>query len=124
MCLIVKDGCKIEIAKKDITTYKKVKILNDFFWGGVFFGGAFCFNKLEKIITNLSINKYKKINEGFHSFKRSGYNYITSGKLLICIIPKGSEYCLGINGDVVSNQIIVFRTFFDYIKYKLWKLFH
>lgn len=124
MCLTVKEGCKIEIAKKDITTYKKVKIQNDSFWGGVCYGGKFCFNKLEKTVTNLSINKYKEINEGFHSFKRLRDNYVRCGKLVICIIPKGSEYCLGKNGDIVSNEIIVFRTVFKYTKYKLWKLFH
>ena len=124
MCLIVKEGCKIETAKEDITTYKKVMIQDDFLWSGVFYGGRFRFNKLEKTVTNLSINECKNIEEGFHSFKRSRDNYIIFGKLVICIIPKGSEYCLGKSGDIVSNQIIVFRTFFDYIKYKLWKLFH
>ena len=124
MCLIVKKGCKIEIAKRDITTYKKVRIHDHFLWSGVFYAGIFRFNKLEKAVTNLSINESKEINEGFHSFKRSYDNYVLCGQLVTCIIPKGSEYCLGIEGDIVSNQIIVFRTVFDYIKYKLWKLFH
>lgn len=125
MCLIIKEDCEIETAKKDITTYKKVRVVNDSFWSGIFFGGRFRFNKLEKAVTKLSINIFgTEIDEGFHSFKRLHNNYITYGKLVICIIPKGSEYCLGTEDDIVSNQIIVFRTFFDYIKYKLWKLFH
>ena len=102
MCLIVREGGKIEIAKKDITTYKKVRILNNRWWSGIFYKeNIFRFNKLEKTVINLRIY-YGEINEGFHSFKRLRYNYITSGKLVICIIPKGSEYCLG-NGDIVSN---------------------
>lgn len=125
MCLIIKEDCEIETAKKDITTYKKVRVVNDSFWSGIFFGGRFRFNKLEKAVTKLSINIFgTEIDEGFHSFKRLHNNYITHGKSVICIIPKGSEYCLGTEDDIVSNQIIVFRTVFDYIKYKLWKLFH
>ena len=128
MCLLVKKGCKIEIAEKDITTYKYVNSYKNN-WIGIFFPvPSFTHNKLQKAkclsIDDLPIDlKHLQgekcgdeiiINEGFHSLlvKPSFLN-----KLFICIIPKGSEYCFGEDNDIVSNQIIVFKTRQDYDRY-------
>lgn len=59
------------------------------------------------------------IEEGFHAFrgymkaKASGLNFYP------CIIPKGSEYGLGVYDDIVSTRIIVFSSFIKFLKYLL-----
>ena len=130
MCLIVKEGCKIEIAEKDITTYKCINE-HENYWTGVFYRSpSFAYNKLQKAkhlcldvhadIDHLQIERHGNgiiIDEGFHSLiNKDGYSFATFKKA-ICIIPKGSEYCFGEYDDIVSNQIIVFKTIGDYEKY-------
>ena len=125
MCLIVKEDCKIEIAKVDVTTYKYIDDYNDDYWCGIYFSTPkFSYNQIQQA-KNKDYSLFKNIehlqiyngmiNEGFHSFINE-YHYSRS-KGSICIIPKGSEYCLGINDDIVSNQIIVFKTEEDYDRY-------
>ena len=131
MCLIVKDGCKIEIAKEDITTYKLINECENY-WTGVYYRSpSFAYNKLQKAkhlclnelhvdINHLQIERCGNritIDEGFHSLiDKDGY-FFTPIKKAICIIPKGSEYCFGKYDEVVSNQIIVFKTKEDYDRY-------
>jgi hypothetical protein len=53
---------------------------------------------------------YPMVAEGYHAWrtieagKNSQFGY---RKMVKCIIPVGSEYVEGIEGDIVSNQIIV-----------------
>lgn len=58
------------------------------------------------------------IEEGFHAFR--GYKKAKSSnfKFYPCIIPKGSEYGLGVH-DIVSTRIIVFSSFIKFLKYLL-----
>ena len=56
------------------------------------------------------------IEEGFHAFRSYKKSCF---KLYPCIIPKGSEYGLGINNDIVSTRIIVFSSFMGFLKYRL-----
>jgi len=63
------------------------------------------------------------IYNGFHSnrgFLSACFHNI-GGSIKLCIIPKGAEYCLGDNHDIVSTQLIVFSNLKEYIKYKLRK---
>ena len=128
MCLTVKKGCKIEIAEKDITTYKYIISYKNC-WTGIFFQSpTFAYNELQKAkglylvyvnIEHLQRERYNGttvIHEGFHSYIKEPNHFIYDKKA-ICIIPKGSEYCLGIDNDIVSNQIIVFETEEDYDRY-------
>lgn len=133
MCLVVKKGCKIKIAEKDITTYKYIISYEDY-WTGIFFSNLpFAYNKLQKAkclclesdelyvsIKHLRRMKDIKcvsvITEGFHSYIREP-SHFPFDKKVICIIPKGSEYCFGDSNDIVSNQIIVFKTKEDYDRY-------
>lgn len=132
MCLTVKKGCKIEIAEKDITTYKYIISYKNC-WTGIFFqSSTFAYNELQKAkglyleadelyvnIEHLQRKRYNSttgIYEGFHSYIKEP-NHFPYDKKAICIIPKGSEYCLGIDNDIVSNQIIVFKTREDYDRY-------
>ena len=136
MCLVVKSGCKIEIAEKDITTYKLIYDGKDY-WCGIFYSyPQFLYNEIQKAkhlsscrrelgiiesgvdIEHLQIEKCGIINEGFHSHVNvNSYVLPIADKRAICIIPKGSEYCLGLYDDIVSNQIIVFKTREDYDRY-------
>ena len=130
MCLIVKSGCKIEIAEKDITTYKYIYDGKDY-WCGIFYSDPrFLYNEIQKakhlklgvIEPSIDLEHLKIesgiINEGFHShIKEVNHDRFISIEKAICIIPKGSEYCLGLYDDIVSNQIIVFKTREDYDRY-------
>lgn len=70
-------------------------------------------------LKHLQIENCGIINEGFHSHVNSCESPVNSIviKMAICIIPKGSEYCFGEYDDIVSNQIIVFKTKEDYDRY-------
>ena len=59
------------------------------------------------------------IEEGFHAFRGYGKAKASGFKFYPCIIPKGSEYGLGVNSDIVSPRIIVFSSFLGFLKYLL-----
>ena len=62
------------------------------------------------------------IEEGFHAFqtyKDAKSSYFKFYPFYPCIIPKGSEYGLGIFNDIVSTRIIVFSSFMKFLKYLL-----
>lgn len=59
------------------------------------------------------------IEEGFHAFRTYKKPKLLNFKFYPCIIPKGSEYGLGINSDIVSTRIIVFSSFIKFLKYLL-----
>jgi hypothetical protein len=132
MCLKVKDNVYIEIAKEDILCYKFVKrgFLNLFWYSPLYEKKARRkYNKVLKAVDHLKLECEDPgfrssdffIGQGYHAFlteKAAMGDYI-GGKILntMCdlrqvIIPKGSEYCLGEFGTIVSNQIIVTRNVF------------
>ena len=141
MCLIV--SSPIQIAKRGILVWKIVEpIQNNEIpqWvPAVIEGtGAYKFNEVlkargirnEKLveIENLRIvdggeDVSPVINEGFHSFTtRYLEELIVKGKRpkkikKIAIIPKGAQYAKGTKNDIVSNRIIVFSSFWKFIKY-------
>lgn len=59
------------------------------------------------------------IEEGFHAFQTYKDARASNFKFYPCIIPKGSEYGLGIYNDIVSTRIIVFSSFMGFLKYLL-----
>ena len=130
MCLIVKEDCKIEIAEKDITTYKCIDEYENYWTGVLYRSPSFAYNKLQKAkhlcldayadIDHLQIERCGNeitIDEGFHSLINKDDYFFAAFKKAICIIPKGSEYCFGEDNEVVSDQIIVFKTKEDYDRY-------
>lgn len=126
MCLLVKEGCKIEIAEKDITTYKCINEYENYWTGVLYRSPSFAYNKLQKA-KHLCLDAYADIDhlqieifgidEGFHSLINKDSHFFAAFKKAICIIPKGSEYCFGKDDEVVSDQIIVFKTKEDYDRY-------
>lgn len=128
MCLFIKEGCHIEIAEKDIVTFKCV-LKRKNYWEPPYRGSElYEYNKVltarkypyrpTNTIKHLQVIKDFEIHEGFHSRveKTSYYNKI-------CIIPAGSEICYGNDYDIVSLHIIVFKNRLSYLKYRLFKLF-
>lgn len=67
------------------------------------------------------------INEGFHAHLKYKDamcpSMYTSCSTKLCIIPKGTEICYGVNDDIVAVNMIVFRNVFQYWMYKLRKSF-
>lgn len=59
------------------------------------------------------------IEEGFHAFRTYKKARASNFKFYPCIIPKGSEYGLGVYSDIVSTRIIVFSSFIGFLKYLL-----
>lgn len=59
------------------------------------------------------------IEGGFHAFRTYRRAKSSGFKFYPCIIPKGSEYGLGIHSDIVSTRIIVFSSFLGFLKYLL-----
>lgn len=119
MCLIIKEGCKIEIAEKPIPVYKIVDYIGDrgFLWNktwkAVIRRTRHRYNRYLVACIHLEINELGKINEGF-------YAYINNGGgpgLRYAIIPRGAEYCLGVGNDIVANQMIVFSSKKKFDKY-------
>lgn len=128
MCLFIKAGCHIEIAKRDIVTFKEV-LEHKNCWEPHYRGTElYEYNKVltarkypytsTDTIEHLQVVNNFEINEGFHSMVKNFY-YCNK----ICIIPKGSEICYGRDYDIVSSHIIVFKNRLSYLKYRLSKLF-
>lgn len=128
MCWI-SDNLIMRIADKDFTVYKLLikTVKYKFFIKRIKYYAPihddFEYKKGEKYSINHLYykmkpfgNKFYMINEGFHSFvtkyildeylKRNHFNNYDFITPVQCIIPKGSEYCINANGEVVSNQII------------------
>lgn len=133
MCLSIKYGCHIEIAKEDIITFKRVLKRRGNYWEPTCMGEElYEYNKvltarkypyhLTNTIEHLQVinnpTTYDMIHEGFHSKVNKTFDCNK-----ICIIPKGSEICYGNNNDIVSLHIIVFKNKLSYLKYKLVTLF-
>ena len=102
------------IAEKDIKVYKVIDV-ND---RSPYFN--FKYHKKYHYSCNFSKNIvnygrwYIKINKGLHSFikhseakiRKAGFLNEDYFKIVTMYIPKGSEYYLGDNGDIVSNNLV------------------
>lgn len=135
MCLYVKEGCKPEIAHKDIVCYKLVEDHVKYWkpriyafnaeysypYNNVLTAESYSHIKCEAYpIQHLEIEDwidYHVINEGFHAKRKKTYLCANP-----CIIPKGTEYCLGGDNDIVAVNMIVFRSVLDYYRYRIKKL--
>lgn len=129
MCLNIKKGTTKQIADKDYYTYKWVKQ-----WFGANQYGTYKSNVLNRVSapyrtfsyhynrlysTKLIDGKYTQ-HKGFHSLCipttkgiKKWLNDITFDNgghvIVVCKIPKGSEYYLGTRGDIISDNIIIVK---------------
>ena len=98
------------IAKKDIKVYKYLDFEDDVYIS-LFMG--FKYEKGYHYSANISRNIFKRrhlnvwtieCNRGLHAYtNKMNKAYFEE---IIMYIPKGSEYYLGTNGDIVSNNLI------------------
>lgn len=143
MCLIVKENAKIKIAHKPILTWKYVSAYPTN-WSSMLYNtdevheyGVPCQGN-KKIVAGYEIKKeaiehleirspmhtyHGMVSYGFHSYysplklRREYCNAHVNYQMRPCVIPKGSETVDGVDGDVVSTQIIVFKNLWQAIKY-------
>ena len=138
MCVKVRTGDSIRIAEKDIVVYKNVYKKRKF-WNPIFFNihQSFNYNKIINALNFLDLPiehlKYvpnpiieedylKIIRWGFHCATiRNSRWHVTPN--VICIVPKGAEYCYGQREDIVSNKLIVFKHRWNYWWYKFQQWF-
>jgi len=141
MCLIV--SSPIQVAKRGILVWKVVEPIQNneipqWIPATIKGTGGYKFNEVlkargirnEKLIEIENLRIVPKdgsnggesvvpvINEGFHSFTTRPL-VIGKGnrRKKIAIIPKGAQYAKGTKNDMVSNRIIVFSSFWKFIKY-------
>ncbi len=147
MCLILKEGESIRIAKRNILVRKwviPIKSSNPPQWTPVLIDGtgAYEFNNIivarsfdneSKLVEIERLKEYKNtIDVGFHSYSLFArftlFSKIFARFTLFskktateyyAVIPKGSEYAKGCVGDIVSNRIIVFSNLW---KYLIWEI--
>ena len=123
MCLVIPYGESIRIANEDITVYKfvlrrwnrwvpPVKRNHKFKYNTILTALDKCGNPIEHLVRTGYRNDI--ICEGFHC------DTIDSCTNSFCIIPKDAEYCYGIDNEIVSTKLIVFKYRWNYWWYKLW----
>lgn len=138
MCLQVKWGCRPRIAKSDIVCYKVVEAtMSENRWRSVFRCTEEPYDtpiearndsaKGFPLIGKLTVCR-GTIHAGLHAFvseDRAVYGMRSWGigasglcRVRRAVIPKGAEYCYGMENDVVANRMIVFgsdEAFSEYV---------
>jgi len=60
-----------------------------------------------------------RINEGIHTCQHHGTAKSYGGQLVFfCVIPAGTEFYVGMAGDVVSKKILIFEDEKEFLKYR------
>lgn len=122
MCLYTKQTFPL-IAQKDITVSKQLRkgCISPYFELRYKLGKSY-FAEFRKAPSILTPGAYV-IHNGLHSFVSAFHPQIEYGcKTYKAYIPKGSEYYVGQEGDIVSNQLVVVRrlTLIDLLWYKIF----
>lgn len=109
MCLFLKDGGKIRIARKNIVVWKLLDTSNEVYRSPYM---GFLYYKGRKYTpARLQIMRSSgTISQGFHAFRSgsSAYrsrNWCLDVKVVKMVIPKGSKYAFGQWGEIVSSHI-------------------
>ena len=135
MCLIkstihIKDYSKPFVAEKDIIVYKaldhrdsstgKKTLRTPYQYCPISFTDGKCV-----MDGDLECTYDKNVSIGFHTFTSEGLislvcEMFTATKMTKhwAIIPKGSKYFIGIEDEIVSNKLIIFKTREDFRKYR------
>ena len=131
MCLLVAKEKQIETAQEEIKVYKRVDKKGKVWEPLYVTGRTFQYNrvinaydednpiehlKLRKLV--LTVSTFFCIEGGFHCTTTKKPK-VQMKPNVICIIPKGAEYCYGVTEDVVSNKLIVFKHKWNYWFYRL-----
>lgn len=132
MCLKV--ATKKLTAKTDLLVFKCLDVdgsryCTPFRYYPIFFDGGVC--RLNNVDKTLTLEKelcdgtlINVINFGVHAFYKKREADWTASQFPSCgtktfyaVIPKGCKYYLGINFDIVSTEMIIFRSKRAYDKY-------
>lgn len=128
MCLKISSHTGINIAKKDIVCCKMIgaeetRLIFWKYWIAPFMETKHKYNQVLKACDHLrpSIQWTKNcslvIHKGFHAVRSLEYLEDEYDNLKYAIIPKGAEYCIGKDDDIVANKMIVFSSKKKYEKY-------
>jgi len=128
MCLKISSHTGISIAKKDIVCCKVIKAEKTRFifwkyWIAYFRETKHRYNKVLVACNHLrpciqwTKNCSLVIYKGFHALRSLEPLEEQYDDCRYAIIPKGSEYCIGKDGDIVANMMIVFSNKKKYEKY-------
>ena len=110
MCLYVKKGSKMKVAREPITVYKVLCNDNK----SEFYKFQYKPNALYRLRRALKVVEYdgeRRIYAGFHSFAdistgcAASIAYGSLKKLVEFTIPKGAKYYIGTNNEIVSTSI-------------------
>ncbi len=124
------------VAKTNIRVVKVLEQISDSYYtpyqGMCVFFDANCVMECKKTTLGLkrqffSGRNYWIVNEGYHSYVNSlaaePILMSTSGSLIFnAVIPKGSLYYIGKNGDVVSDQLIILNHCYNGDEYSFHNL--
>lgn len=70
----------------------------------------------------LKPNFWNDVYRGIHSYQdlteSSNISRLLCYKLYYAVIPAGTPFYVGIDGDVVSSKLIIFETYVDFCKYE------
>jgi len=116
MCLRVKSELKtadkdLYVIKKLINFYDKLK--------SPYRGTTWTLKELKTAKLSEKRCIGSEVNVGFHSLIKPGwfYHLYNDDVLMVCKIPKGSKYYLGINGDVVSDKLEIVEKAWEFSKF-------
>lgn len=122
MCLLIAKNESIKTANEDILVYKWVEKRWNCWFPPIRRHPGFKYNT---VLTALDIDGNPiehLIPSPRHTYICVGFNCNTI-KLyrtnVVCIIPKGAEYCYGTEYEIISTKLIVFRHIWNYWWYKL-----
>lgn len=109
---IVRGVPQVKIAKRDIRVYKALNIV-----GGALLSPIMGHPYQLKVLKTATINQPEalsllnetcySVHKGLHTYRKREAAFAYRGGTFHAIIPKGSQYYLGCEGDIVSNQLIV-----------------
>lgn len=117
MCLNikVKDGKGVTylrknptIARRDITVYKRLYSTGKAPYRDFYYKKGFHYYQEGEPFSFIRNGSFVKVREGLHAFvseKRASESWV-GVKTVKMIIPKGSKYYRGDNGDIVSDNLI------------------
>lgn len=114
--MLVKFDHKIEIAEKPIPVMKftESRARNNRKWFVEFMTKRkYRYEDISKGPRHLEMKKSGfslVIESGIHAYLKSEFSdRFPFYDLKYAVVPKGSEYCLGMHGDIMTNRIIIFK---------------
>jgi len=123
MCLTIKKGEEIKKAEEDITCYKLLYETQSGCYLSICREYPYKLGQTYKMVGELSVRYEDGIYEGIHgvTVKTVDHdtNRISGGRgwvfhvIVLCIIPKGSMYCLGTDNEIVADTMTLKEVVYD-----------